>query len=205
MAVQQTTWASRAFIAAGVLMLAAVTYSALGAFEPGLGRYEVSYPLVFIAVGGSGLAAAIGLLGLYPLVRQRLPRLAMLGAAGAAVGGLGALSAIAVGAAGRAPWDLGSVYNALTVAALLAIFATCLLFGIAILRTELHARVVGGLLALVGLPFLAPVIDAAFPHGAPEWLFLGIIGLAGAALLGVGTTLRATTLAARPAAAPQRA
>jgi hypothetical protein len=64
MAVEQTTWASRAFIAAGVLLLAAVAYSALGAFEPGLGRYQVSYPLVFIAVGGSGLAAAVGLLGL---------------------------------------------------------------------------------------------------------------------------------------------
>lgn len=190
MARQLERWTAVAFMVAGALTVVTIGYGGLGEVA---GLYVPAWPIVVVGFGGTILAGALGLLGLSPALRPQAPHLVRLGAMSAVVAGLGASSWIVSGALGMGPWDLPElVATVMLVGGLLGFMASSLLLGVAILRASVHPRVIGGMLALGGLTFLAPLANELLGWQPPEWLPVLIFGTYGAILFAAGVTLHGT-------------
>lgn len=172
-----------AFVLAGVLILASLIVPiGLEALT------DWSWAWGIVLIGLAVVTVSVGLLGLYPQVKDRTPRLALAGAgaatlAGAAALGLIALVGIAVGsefAVGLTVSEPTSVFALLGLSTAGGFSLGLLLFGVATWQTAAPSRTVGGLLIAGGVALLAPVVvellGPAFGVNTPPWLLFPVIG-----------------------------
>lgn len=175
-------WSATAFLVAGVALL--VNFVLLvferfgGASTPGV----VGNVLVLSAL----VAAAVGLLGLYPRLADHTPRLALVSAAAAAVAGVSFLVLFAWVVPARL-LDQPLPPGVLLVGAVAVMFWGFLLFGVASLWTGVPSRTVGMLLlAVVGILLAYLGGQAVYGGDAPAWVSPAVTGLLALVTLALG-------------------
>ena len=175
-------WGATAFLLGGGLFaLVIVSLVALGDAAPVLG-VELALVVVFLLV-------AIGMGGLHPRLQRHAGRVADVGVTGAALAGFGALLALVIIAlAASTGWSPGLVELVVWMGTLTAFAIGFLAFGVAVLRTDVITRTVGGLL-LAGGVFLLVYVTNTILWGL-DGLALGMMVLWGIVLLGTGALLR---------------
>lgn len=189
--------APAAFHIAGALTLAGAGLLVLG-LTGAVSDDGMLWPLFMLTAALSGLTCAVGLLGLQPPLRDRVPVLARAGvgiSAIAAVGALLLLVTVLVGAVvvvwlGR---DIGAIEPIFAIgsfAMLGGLLVGLPLVGAAVWRAAAAPPVVGPLLVVGGLLFLLPLADVLLGWRPPEWLPAVAFGLWAAVFLTVGTALR---------------
>lgn len=176
---------------AGVWLLGYAISKAIYTFTDvtAVGAFDVSF-------GGLGLlVTVVGLVGLYPRLRDEAPRLSFAGlvtAVVAAVGNIALLGWLALATLTRAGYPaIPEESPAWTVVALIVVFVTMalgfLLFGAASLRTDIFSRPVGWLLVVPGLGWAGLIVgNLALPSG--QYLGLVYVPIC-LALLGIGYSL----------------
>jgi hypothetical protein len=188
-----------AFAFAGVLTLAsAVAPDVVGSVTDWAAAVGVAF------AGFAVLAAAAGMLGLYPRVAGGAPRLAGAGAVAAAVAGASALvmaavvSAIVAGdvLAGVSLPRPMSVFAALAGAMAGGFALGLLAFGAAAWRAGAPSRTVGALLLVGGALLVAPVAGAVVGVETPHSMVHAVLLLVGGDSLAVAYRLRADRRAA---------
>jgi hypothetical protein len=154
-----------------------------------------------VLAGGAVIAAAVGLLGLYPPVTERTPRVALTGGLFAGIAGIAALSLVAsIGIVLVAElalrMSLSRPTGVFVVVAL--VMATgfalgFLLFGVGARRTDTIPRTVSHLLVLGGVSLLAPVLvellGLVYPVTTPPWVLFPILGGVALDTLVIGSVL----------------
>lgn len=153
-------------------------------------------------VGLAVLSVAIGLVGLYPRIREAEPTLAFGGvvssvvAAGAAIVML-SMGGYALVAGGILGMELGTPKALFMTVSLLMASGYGLgfvLIGTALSRTNQTAGYTSPLLVIGGLSLLVPVAAELLRRGfgieAPKWLFLPAIGVVTITTIAIGYTLR---------------
>lgn len=153
------SWSPTAFLLAGVLLLGFVVLSGITAFTEVLAG--VNRALVGAAVVGSGflglIVAVVGLLGLYPRLREPAPRLSRAGLGallGALTGILVVIGTIAVVGPPEAPGDVPSFVPPIFILSGVLIMLGYALFAAASLRTSTPSRRIGLLLAVPAVVLL---------------------------------------------------
>lgn len=180
-----------AFLIAGALLAGVAVYKGIGAFT------STSVPMeVAIIVGGLALIApVVGLLGLYPRLREVAPRLSVIGIVSAVVAA-GIVFAVLVWffgttlQLGRFPvWTEAPVW---TAAALAVVFLTLslgfLLFGVASLWTTALSRPVSLLLVVPAVMWLG-LLANVFVRAIANFDFFVYVVIS-AAVLAIGYRLR---------------
>lgn len=187
-------WRAAAFLIAGVLLAGVAVYKGVGAFT----SWSVTMEVDLIVGGLALIAPVIGLLGLYPRLREAAPRISLIGIVSAVVSA-GIVLAVLVWffattlQLGRFPvWNEAPVW---TAAALAVVFLTLslgfLLLGVASLRTTALSRPVSLLLvvpAVMWLGLLANVFVRAIAN-----LDFYVYVVNAAAVLAIGYFLRTET------------
>jgi hypothetical protein len=154
-----------------------------------------------VLAGGAVIAAAVGLLGFYPLVTEHAPRVAFTGALLAGIAGIAALSLIgSIGIVLVAELALSmSVPRPTDVFVVVALVMASgfslgfLLFGVGargtdtIPRTGSHLLVLGGGLLLA--PVLVELLGFVYPVTTPPWVLFPILGLVALDTLAIGYIL----------------
>lgn len=153
-------------------------------------------------VGLAVLSVAIGLVGLYPRIREAEPTLAFGGivsgvvAAGAAIVmlSMGGYALVAGGALGMELGTPKALFMAVSLLMASGYGLGFVLIGTALSRTNQTAGYTSPLLVIGGLSLLVPVAAELFRNGfgfeAPEWLFLPAIGVGTITTIAIGYTLR---------------
>lgn len=142
--------------------------------------------------GPAGLAFGfIGLLGLYPALVNRTPWLARAGAVFATLGVVGGVVTsvwhVGLWAAPGAIPDYASVFG---IGIILGMIPGYLSFGVACLRTDVHARIVGLLMLAVPAVITVMLVSVVTALASADTAVLLASGQA-LAHLGIGYTLRA--------------
>lgn len=187
-------WRATAFLIAGVLLAGVAVYKGVGAFT----SWSVTMEVDLIVGGLALIAPVVGLLGLYPRLREAAPRVSLIGIVSAVVSA-GVVLAVLVWffattlQLGRFPvWNEAPVW---TAAALAVVFLTLslgfLLLGVASLRTTALSRPVSLLLvvpAVMWLGLLANVFVRAIAN-----LDFYVYVVNAAVVLAIGYFLRTET------------
>lgn len=187
-------WRAAAFLIAGVLLAGVAVYKGVGAFT----SWSVTMEVDLIVGGLALIAPVVGLLGLYPRLREAAPRVSLIGIVSAVVSA-GVVLAVLVWffattlQLGRFPvWNEAPVW---TAAALAVVFLTLslgfLLLGVASLRTTALSRPVSLLLvvpAVMWLGLLANVFVRAIAN-----LDFYVYVVNAAVVLAIGYFLRTET------------
>lgn len=187
-------WRATAFLIAGVLLAGVAVYKGIGAFT----SWSVTMEVDLIVGGLALIAPVVGLLGLYPRLREAAPRVSLIGIVSAVVSA-GVVLAVLVWffattlQLGRFPvWNEAPVW---TAAALAVVFLTLslgfLLLGVASLRTTALSRPVSLLLvvpAVMWLGLLANVFVRAIAN-----LDFYVYVVNAAVVLAIGYFLRTET------------
>lgn len=190
-------WRTTAFLVAGVWLLAFVSYNGLQVVTD----VEQSSFVNTLTTAPALFLGHLGLLGFHRELRERVPRNAR---AGAVVAVLAATSALALLTAalvqalllGGPPADGGPtvlmMVGFLTWLAMMVLTAlSYVLFGVASLRTDVHATAVGVVLlgpaAVFAVNLLSPV---AVGTSRPMWVVFVISAMQAGAHLAVGLVLR---------------
>jgi hypothetical protein len=180
------------FLVAGVILLGYAVSKAIYTFTDvtAIGAFDVTF-------GGTGLLVAmVGLLGLYPRLRDGAPRLSFAGVAATVIGAVGTLAVLGWVASATL---LREGYPAIpeeapawTVAALFIVFITLalgfLLFGATSLRTDVFSQTIGRLLVVPGLAWIGLIVSNLF---LPPGQYLGLLAYVpiSLALLAIGYCL----------------
>lgn len=185
-------WRARAFLVAGVLLLASPASKGLAFLA------DVSPPmwLVALLVFPGLLTALAGLLGMYPQLADETPLLALAGGVVAAITGSGLAllfgwvlaSTVAPSLRGIAvSVPPGSVFLSLMV----LIPAGFVLFGVGSLQATVHSRSIGILLLGFAAPWVV-ILTVTPVYGAdlPAWLAIAVYGVMPVVLLATGYSLR---------------
>lgn len=156
-----------------------------------IGAFDVAYGTLGLLVVG------LGLLGLYPRLRDHAPRLSLAGVVASAIAAACSIALLIWLASATL---LSGGYPAIpedapvwTVAALFVVFVTlalgCLLFGAASLRTEVPSTTVGRLLVVPGCVWIGLLVANVI---APSGQYLGLLAYVpiSLALLAIGYLLR---------------
>lgn len=181
-------YSSTLFIAAGVVLIVYVGLLGYQAFIDSTMNFHDNEASV---VGPAGFClGAIGLLGLYPAVRDRSPKVAGAGAVVAALGAVGWFVIAASGLADLAGIEAPAWLQAVGFAAFLEMLVGFPLLGIASLRTDAHSRLLGLLLMAPAIIFGAMIASGALTGGSGMGAVIISSGLT-MVHLGVGYLLRA--------------
>jgi len=154
--------------------------------------------------GGLGFTLSfLGLLGLYPGLADESPLLARAGSVFAVLGAVGFTMLFVTGVtqvAGMAPPAWPDPLQILNIAGILLGF---LLFGVASLRTDAHARTLGVLLLMPSLVFAVNFVRVAVLGAwSPSWAPALLGGLQALAMLSIGYVLRAESVSHESAERP---
>jgi hypothetical protein len=174
-----------AFVTAGGLFLITTVLFGLEAFTP------VSRPVwVTGLVGSLGLIVAfVGLVGLYPGLRDREPRLARAGIALVAAAVLGLIVFLSCLLAKMSGIPLPAPPIIAFVGAMIAIILVFVLFGAASLRSGVHSRAVGLLIFLLVATFVGGLIADLAYGGSPATVNAIMNGVLSGILLSIGYIL----------------
>lgn len=197
-------WRAAAFLIAGVLLAGVAVYKGVGAFT----SWSVTMEVDLIVGGLALIAPVVGLLGLYPRLREAAPRVSLIGIVSAVVSA-GVVLAVLVWffgttlQLGRFPvWTEAPIW---TAAALAIVFLTLalgfLLFGVASLRTLVFSRPVSLLLLVPAIMWLGLLVNVFVRAIANLDFFVYVVNAA--TVLAIGYLLRAAdvpTDRAEPAA-----
>lgn len=152
---------------------------------------DIAPPVDLFAPTGY-LIALVGLLGLYPAIRDRTPRVARVAVAVAAIPFAGwlAIAASSVGAiTGVVPPQAAVLPGVIFVVHVVGMILTYSLFGVAVLRSDGHPRSVGVLLLVVPTLFTAMVAGAVLIGASAVGAFV-IGSLLSLIHLAIGSQLR---------------
>lgn len=179
--------ASTLFAVAGVVFLATATNTGLVYLVDGYESTALTLVLLPVAL----LAAVLGLCSLYPALSEDTPRLAVVSVAVAILASVDVAVLIVWELANAA--SLGPDPSPVVVATTpILITVGFILFGVATLRADAYASIVGGLLLAEGVTLVAliavPVL--LFEGEAPMWGAALIEGIQAVILLGTGYLLR---------------
>jgi hypothetical protein len=186
-----------AFIITGVLILLSVI------IPIGLRTLTAwSWVSGLVLVGLAIVSVSVGLLGLYPIVKDHTPRLALAGAGAALVAGIAAfglivLTGVVMGSEFVAAFTITEPKTAFLLLSLSmagSFSLGFLLFGIATWRNTAPSRKVAGLLIAGGLALLIPVV-IEFAGGVlglttPPWLLFPVIVAVALDSAAIGYSLR---------------
>lgn len=189
------SWSSTAFLLAGVLLFGFVIISGVSAFTDVIEQGPVAGAVV-LGTGLFGLiAAVVGLLGLYPRLRQTAPRLSR--------GGLGALllgltgivffiGTLAVVGPPEQPGDVPAFIPPIFISSGVSIMLGYLLTAAASIRTRTPSRRIGILLVVPGVMLLWHYVALA-AFGSQTIFEMFDYTVISTALLTVGYLLRTET------------
>jgi hypothetical protein len=193
-----------AFTLGGILLVASV-------FVPvGLAVVtEWSWASGLVLVGLGVVAMAVGLLGMYPQVRDQAPWISRIGILCATVAGVAAVGLIVlVGTAVTATVTLGTalpkpmgVFQVLALSMASGLSLGFVLFGVARVRTDGSSDTPGRLLIGGGVLPLVPVVGEllriVIGLGPPLWVLFVALGVVALDALAVGYSLRSASTPAR--------
>ena len=177
-------WSPTLFLVSGVILIAFATSMAA------IGLMDMSLPRSVFAGAGFTLAF-LGLLGLYPGLADRSPRLARAGAVFAVLGALGFTVTFVIATAefgGIAPPAWIGPLQILNIIGLLLGFSV---FGVGILRTDMHANLLGGFLLVPAVVFAVNLVRVVILGAwTPSWAPFVLGSLQALAMLSIGYSLR---------------
>ena len=177
-------WSPTLFLVSGVILIAFATSMAA------IGLMDMSLPRSVFAGAGFTLAF-LGLLGLYPGLADRSPRLARAGAVFAVLGALGftvtfVIATAEFGGIARPGWV--EPIQLLNIIGLILGFSV---FGVGILRTDMHANLLGGLLLVPAVVFAVNLVRVVILGAwTPSWAPFVLGSLQALAMLSIGYSLR---------------
>lgn len=178
---------STLFIAAGIVLIVYVALLGYQAFIDSTVNFHDNEASV---VGPAGFClGAIGLLGLYPAVRDRSPKVAGAGAVVAALGVIGWFVIAATGLVNLAGIEVPAWLQAVGFAAFLEMLVGFPLLGIASIRSDAYSRLLGLLLVAPAIIFGAMIASGALTGGTGVGAVIVSSGLT-VVHLGVGYLLR---------------
>lgn len=180
-------WRSTAFLVAGGLILGFVASNGVEAFTATQPPTWVNTLFVSPAL----VAAAVGLLGFYPLLTDRLPRLSLAGAAVVTVAGIAALALFIVTVMNGLLAGLQLPFLPVYFLTLVTTILGFVLFGVATLWTNDPSRTVG--LFLLGPPAVNLVMIGTAPMNPPQWSTFLISTMWSGAVLAIGLALRTSS------------
>lgn len=186
-----------AFLVAGVWLLAFVSYNGLQVVT-NIEQYSV---VNTVTTAPALIIGHLGLLGFYRELAERVPRNAIVGAIVVALAATSALVLLIAALVqwlllGGPPADGGPtpvmVIGFISWLAMMVVTALAyLLFGIASLRADVHARIVGIALFGPAVVFLVNLLSpVAVGTSRPMWIVFIISGLQATAHLAIGVVLR---------------
>lgn len=175
------------FLVAGVLLVGYATFNGVHAFT------GVEYESIENVFGPAGFALGfLGLLGLYPTLRDQNPRLARAGAV-CAVLGMIAFSVFVVAnlgeIAGVVPKEPPSWAVFFVAQAAIGMLVGYVAFAVATVRSDVHSRMLG-LLLLAPLAVFTIMLTTSRLGFFPQWLAFAISSGQAVAHLSIGYKLR---------------
>lgn len=177
-------WRSTAFLVAGGLVFGFVVSNAVEAFTAAQPPTWVNTLFVSPAL----VAAAVGLLGFYPLLADRVPRLALASAVVVTVAGMAATVLFVVTAVNGLVAGLQLPFLLVYLLTLLTTILGFVLFGAASLWTSTPSRRIG--LLVLGPPAVNVTMIVTAPMNPPQWATFLISALWTGAILAIGFALR---------------
>lgn len=177
-------WRSIAFLVAGGLVFGFVVSNAVEAFTAAQPPTWVNTLFVSPAL----VAAAVGLLGFYSLLADRVPRLALASAVVVTVAGIAATVLFIVTTANALVAGLQLPFLPVYLLTLLTTILGFMLFGAASLWTSIPSRRIG--LLLLGPPAVNITMIVTAPMNPPQWSTFLISALWTGAILAIGFALR---------------
>lgn len=189
-------WRSTTFLIAGGLLLGFVASNGIEAFT-------TVHPPIWVNtlfVSPALVAAAVGLLGFYPQLVNRVPRVALSSAVVIIVAGIAAIAlfiVVSVNGMGVGPTLPFSPVYFLTLLTAILGFA---LVGIAVLWTDTPSRTVG--LLVLGPPTVNLIMIVTAPMNPPQWSTFLISAMWCGAILAIGVALRSTHAPLEQSGAP---
>ena len=177
-------WRSTAFLVAGGLVFGFVVSNAVEAFTAAQPPTWVNTLFVSPAL----LAAAVGLLGFYPLLADRVPRLALASAVVVTVAGIAATALFAVTTANGLVTGVQLPFLSVYLLTLLTTILGFVLFGVACLWTRTPSRRIG--LLVLRPPAVNIIMIVTAPMNPPQWATFLISALWTGAILAIGFALR---------------
>ncbi|QLG51067.1 hypothetical protein [Natrinema halophilum] len=180
-------WCPMVFLFAGTLLVGYATFNGIHAFT------GIEYESAENVFGPGGFALGfLGLLGLYPALRDRSPKLARVGAICAVLGAV-AFSVFVVANLGEIaglispdPPAWAVVFLAMAAIGMISGYLT---FAVAVVRSDVHSRMLG-LLLLVPLAIFATMLTTSRVGFFPQELAFAISSGQALAYLAIGYILR---------------
>jgi hypothetical protein len=177
-------WRSTTFLAAGGLVFGFVVSNAIETFTAAQPPAWVNTLFVSPAL----VAAAVGLLGFYPLLADRVPRLALASAVVVTVAGIAATVLFVVTAANGLVAGLQLPFLPVYLLTLLTTILGFALVGAASLWTSTPSRRIG--LLVLGPPAVNVTMIVTAPMNPPQWTTFLISALWTGAIFAIGVALR---------------
>ena len=180
-------WRATVFLVAGGLMLGFVASNGVEAFTTAQPPTWVNTLFVSPAL----IAAAVGLLGFYPLLADRVPRLALASAAVVTVAGIAATALFVVTTVDGLMPGLELPFFPVYLLTLLTTILGFVLVGLASLWSGVPSRTVG--LFVLGPPAVNIVMIVTAPMDPPQWSTFLISAIWTGAILAIGLALRTSS------------
>lgn len=180
-------WRSTAFLIAGGLVLGFVASNGVEAFTAAQPPTWVNTLFVSPAL----VAAAVGLLGFYPLLADRVPRLALASATVVTVAGTAALALFVVVIANGLVAGLQLPFLPVYFLTLLTTILGFVLVGVGSLWASVPSRAVG--LLVLGPPTVNIIMIVTAPMNPPQWSTFLISAMWSGTVLAIGVALRTSS------------